>query len=81
MKKEKIYLSIAGFTIEMSFTRYEETTRLIDYSISVMKEYYKNFLVEYSGGKIDHHIEIVYKRIFQTLQNKTKIYLSIVNNK
>ena len=72
VKKEVLYLNIGGFIIELCFKKYEEDYPLIDYFISMTKKYYKDFFINYKAERINHKLEIIYKRTFRILQNTIK---------
>jgi hypothetical protein len=70
MKKEKLYLYISGFIIEISFREYGEAFSLINYFIASTKMFYKNFIIN-NPVKIDYRLEVIYRKVFKTLQSKT----------
>lgn len=73
MKKEKLYLSIAGFIIELSFIKQEDSLNFINRFIALTRDFYKNFLIDYNSQSIDYRIKIIYDRVFFYIKKKKMI--------
>lgn len=72
MKKELVYLKIAGFVIQIRFFLTDENLSYEEGFIDKVKDYYQAFLLNKKQLKSDYIVEVVYEHSFRVIINKSK---------
>src|SRR3990167_10915674 len=68
--KEIVYLKVAGFVVRIIFFLSSDGLKFEKSFVKIIRNYYRNFLVEDNGLKVNYNIEIVHQYSFKVIFTK-----------